>query len=39
MGYRIARIPGDDVGHDVMKAAMIIMDALGLDIEWVDADA
>ncbi|MBD3400822.1 MAG: isocitrate/isopropylmalate dehydrogenase family protein [Candidatus Coatesbacteria bacterium] len=39
MGYKIARIPGDDVGHDVMKAAMIIMDALELDIDWVDADA
>ncbi|MCK4594296.1 isocitrate/isopropylmalate dehydrogenase family protein, partial [bacterium] len=39
MGYRICRIPGDDTGHDVMQAAMIVFDALGLDIEWVDADA
>ncbi|MCD4734366.1 isocitrate/isopropylmalate dehydrogenase family protein [bacterium] len=39
MGYKICRIPGDDAGHDVMKAAMIVMDALNLDIEWIDADA
>ena len=39
MGHRICRIPGDDTGHDVMQAAMIVFDALGLDIEWVDAAA
>ncbi|RLC43393.1 MAG: isocitrate/isopropylmalate dehydrogenase family protein [Candidatus Coatesbacteria bacterium] len=37
--YRIARIPGDDSGHDVMEACMIALEPLGLDVEWVDADA
>lgn len=37
--HRICRIPGDGIGHDVMEAATIVVDALGLDKEWVDADA
>lgn len=39
MTYRICRIPGDGIGHDVMDAATIVVEALGLDMEWVDADA
>lgn len=39
MTHRICRIPGDGVGHDVMEAATIVLDALDLDIEWVDAEA
>ncbi|MBN1475122.1 isocitrate/isopropylmalate dehydrogenase family protein [Candidatus Sumerlaeota bacterium] len=37
--HRICRIPGDGIGHDVMEAATIVVEALGLDLEWVDADA
>jgi len=37
--YKIARIPGDDSGHDVMEACMIALEPLGLDVQWVDADA
>jgi isocitrate/isopropylmalate dehydrogenase len=37
--HRICRIPGDGIGHDVMEAATIVVEALGLDMEWIDADA
>ena len=37
--YRICRLPGDGIGHDVMEACMIPLEALGLDVEWVDASA
>ncbi len=37
--YKICRIPGDGIGKDVMDAAMIVADAVGLDVEWVDAEA
>lgn len=37
--YKIARIPGDDCGHDVMSACMIALEPLKLDVEWIDADA
>jgi len=37
--YKIARIPGDGIGHDVMEAAMIPLEALKLDVEWMDASA
>jgi isocitrate/isopropylmalate dehydrogenase len=37
--YKLCRLPGDGIGHDVMKAAMIVMDATKLDIEWVEAQA
>lgn len=36
--YRIAWMPGDGVGKDVMKAARIVLDRLGLDAEYVPAD-
>ena len=36
--YRIALIPGDGIGSEVMKAAQIVLDRLALDTEYVDAD-
>lgn len=39
MAHRICRIAGDGVGHDVMEAATVVLEALGLDLEWVDAEA
>jgi len=39
MAHRICRIPGDGVGHDVMEAASLVLDALKLEIEWIDAEA
>ena len=36
--YRIAWLPGDGVGHDVMDAAKIVLDALKLDAEYIHGD-
>ena len=36
--YRIALMPGDGIGHDVMEAAKIVLDVLALDAEYVPAD-
>ncbi|MBN1441003.1 MAG: isocitrate/isopropylmalate dehydrogenase family protein [Anaerolineales bacterium] len=36
--YRIAWMPGDGIGRDVMEAARIVLDALGLDAEYPQAD-
>ncbi|UCD93783.1 MAG: isocitrate/isopropylmalate dehydrogenase family protein [Candidatus Zixiibacteriota bacterium] len=36
--YRIAWMPGDGVGVDVMEAAKIVLDELALDAEYVRAD-
>ncbi|GAB4385937.1 MAG: isocitrate/isopropylmalate family dehydrogenase [Phycisphaerales bacterium] len=36
--YRIAWMPGDGVGVDVMNAARIVLDAMKLDAEYVPAD-
>ena len=36
--YRIAWMPGDGVGVDVMEAAQWVLDAVGLDAEYVTAD-
>ncbi|KPK89212.1 MAG: 3-isopropylmalate dehydrogenase [Anaerolineae bacterium SM23_ 63] len=36
--YRIAWMPGDGIGVDVMEAARIVLDALNLDAEYVPAD-
>jgi isocitrate/isopropylmalate dehydrogenase len=36
--YRIAWMPGDGVGIDVMEAARIVLDRLDLDAEYVTAD-
>jgi 3-isopropylmalate dehydrogenase len=36
--YRIAVLPGDGVGKDVVEAAMIVLEKLGLDAEYVYGD-
>ena len=36
--YRIAWLPGDGVGNDVMKAARIILDKLQFDAEYIHGD-
>src|SRR6516165_1474196 len=36
--YRIAWMPGDGVGHDVMVAARLILDQIKLDAEYVPCD-
>ena len=36
--YRIAWMPGDGIGVDVMDAARIVLDAIGLDASYVPAD-
>ena len=36
--YRIAWLPGDGVGRDVLAAARIVLDRLGLDAEYIHGD-
>jgi len=36
--YRIACLPGDGIGKDVMNAAMIVLNAIALDAEYVYGD-
>ncbi len=36
--YRIAWLPGDGIGRDVMEAARLVLDALALDAEYIDGD-
>ncbi len=36
--YKIAWMPGDGIGNDVMDAARVVLDALKLDAEYVPAD-
>jgi isocitrate/isopropylmalate dehydrogenase len=36
--HRIAWLPGDGIGKDVMEAARIVLDALDLDAEYVHGD-
>ncbi|HLE60588.1 MAG TPA: isocitrate/isopropylmalate dehydrogenase family protein, partial [Thermoanaerobaculaceae bacterium] len=36
--YRIAWLPGDGIGNDVMEAARVVLDALKLDAEYVRGD-
>ena len=36
--YKIAWLPGDGVGNDVMEAAKIVLDKLGLDAEYIHGD-
>ncbi|MHC4786479.1 MAG: isocitrate/isopropylmalate family dehydrogenase, partial [Planctomycetota bacterium] len=36
--YKIAWLPGDGVGHDVMEAARIVLDAMSFNAEYVPAD-
>ncbi|MFQ5710520.1 MAG: isocitrate/isopropylmalate dehydrogenase family protein [Candidatus Geothermarchaeales archaeon] len=37
--YKICRIPGDDIGPEVMEACMLVLDELDLNIDWIDAEA
>ncbi|MFO8053026.1 MAG: isocitrate/isopropylmalate dehydrogenase family protein [Candidatus Omnitrophota bacterium] len=34
MSYKVTLIPGDGIGPEVTQAALVCVDALGLDIEW-----
>ncbi len=36
--YRIAWLPGDGTGRDVMEAARLVLDKIGLDAEYVPGD-
>ena len=36
--YKIAWLPGDGVGNDVMECAKIILDTVGLDAEYIPGD-
>src|SRR6266581_2164018 len=36
--YRIAWMPGDGVGNDVMEAARIVLDRMKFDAEYVPCD-
>ncbi len=36
--YRIAWLPGDGIGVEVMEAARIVLDGLGLDAEYIHGD-
>lgn len=36
--YRIALLPGDGVGQDIMKAAMIVLERIGLEADYVYGD-
>ncbi len=36
--YRIAWMPGDCIGVDVMEGAQIVLDKLSLDAEYIPAD-
>ncbi len=36
--YRIALMPGDGIGKDVMEAAQLVLDKIGLEAEYLPAD-
>jgi isocitrate/isopropylmalate dehydrogenase len=36
--YKIAWLPGDGIGVDVLKAAKIVLDKMGLDAEYIHGD-
>ncbi len=36
--YKIAWMPGDGVGNDVMEAARLVLDAMNFDAEYIPAD-
>ncbi len=36
--YKIAWLPGDGIGQDVMEAARIVLDRVGLDAEYIPGD-
>ncbi len=37
--YKIAVIPGDGIGKEVMEATLNILEALNIDFEFIFADA
>jgi len=39
MTHRICCIPGDGIGHETIGAARAVLTAIGLSIEWVEAEA
>ena len=36
--YKIAWLPGDGIGNDVMEAARIVLETLKLDAEYIHGD-
>ena len=36
--YKIACLPGDGIGKDVMDAAMLVLEAINLDAEYINGD-
>jgi tartrate dehydrogenase/decarboxylase / D-malate dehydrogenase len=38
MAYRVALLPGDGVGPEVVAEARKVVDALGLELEWTELD-
>jgi len=36
--YKIAWLPGDGIGAEVMEAARIVLDEVGLDAEYIPGD-
>lgn len=36
--YKIACLPGDGIGNDVMDAAMLVLEAINLDAEYINGD-
>ncbi|HDN96078.1 MAG TPA: isocitrate/isopropylmalate dehydrogenase family protein, partial [Thermoplasmatales archaeon] len=38
MKYKIAMLPGDGIGKDVMEAAQLVLNALELDAEYIYGD-
>ncbi|MCK5808148.1 isocitrate/isopropylmalate dehydrogenase family protein [bacterium] len=36
--YKIAWLPGDGIGNEVMEAARLVLDSLGLDAEYIHGD-
>ena len=34
MAYKITLIPGDGIGPEVMQAAVVVLEATGIDFEW-----
>jgi isocitrate dehydrogenase (NAD+) len=39
MSYRITLIPGDGIGHEVIRAAGVVAEATGVSIEWERVEA
>lgn len=36
--YQIAVLPGDGIGNDVMEACLLVLDEMGLDMEFIHGD-